>query len=102
MYFLFKMKSMFPVLENITHKTIDFLDRKSKTSKCLDSRDIAVRITSENVAACAFGVEGKCFDEGYSPFLELAEKFMPICKNTFMRIFMVLMFPNLSSRLGIG
>nr|XP_023024821.1 probable cytochrome P450 6a13 [Leptinotarsa decemlineata] len=70
-----KMKGMFPLLEKSAIRMMKYVEDETKNCTCLEARELCVRFTLENVAYCAFGIEGKCFDEQCSKFKQLADEF---------------------------
>lgn len=70
------MKAMYPMLEEVSQRMIKYIEENgSNGNALLESREICVRYTLDNVAACAFGLEGYCFQEKYSMFRKLADDF---------------------------
>lgn len=91
------MKGMFPILEEISLQLVKYITN----SKCFEAREISMRYTLNNVAACAFGLEGKCFTETYPEFRKLADDFLsPSTWNSF-KIMIIFLCPKLSSLLQV-
>ncbi|CAH1110677.1 unnamed protein product [Psylliodes chrysocephalus] len=67
---------MYVFLETNSNRMIRYIEDESKKSTVFDVREVCIRFTLENVSACAFGLEGKNFDQPYSDFRELADKFL--------------------------
>ncbi|XP_050509163.1 cytochrome P450 6a2-like [Diabrotica virgifera virgifera] len=71
-----KIKGMYQFLEKSSQLMVQYVANEIRNSKPLEAREIFVRFTLDNVAACAFGLEGKNFEQPFSNFRELAENFM--------------------------
>ncbi|CAG9858620.1 unnamed protein product [Phyllotreta striolata] len=69
-----KIKGMFPYMEHNLKGMMKYMENAANTSTPLEALDLCMRYTLDNVAICAFGVDGKAFEE-HSAFKELAEKF---------------------------
>lgn len=68
---------MYPMLEEVSNRMVQYIEEKSMNgSVLLESREVCVRFTLDNIAACVFGLEGHCFDEEYSMFRKLADDFL--------------------------
>ncbi|KAG5874550.1 hypothetical protein JTB14_026850 [Gonioctena quinquepunctata] len=71
-----KIKGMYPLLDQSGQRMVKFVEDEIKTSTVMELRELCVRFTLDNVAYCAFGIEGKCFDDSNSSFRKLADKFL--------------------------
>ncbi|XP_072391201.1 probable cytochrome P450 28d1 [Diabrotica undecimpunctata] len=71
-----KIKGMYKFLDKNSKNMIKYIIEESKSQQPLEAREICIRFTLDNVAACAFGLEGKCFEENYSDFRDVANKFL--------------------------
>ncbi|XP_056638506.1 probable cytochrome P450 6a20 [Diorhabda sublineata] len=71
-----KIKGMYQFLLRSSNRMVQYIEDETKSSNEFEAREICVRFALDNVAACAFGLEGKSFDEPYSQFRELADNFI--------------------------
>ncbi|CAG9858621.1 unnamed protein product [Phyllotreta striolata] len=69
-----KMKGMYIFLDTNAQRMIRYIEEETKMSTSMEARELCIRFTLDNVAACAFGLEGKCFDETNPEFRILAHK----------------------------
>lgn len=67
---------MYPFLELVSKRMVKYIEDETKQTGPLEARELCVKYTLDNIALCAFGVDGKCFDEPLSEFRDLAEKFL--------------------------
>lgn len=68
---------MIPLLDEVNKKMLNYVAEKAINGTALhEAREVCVRYTLDNVAACAFGLEGRCFEEDYSMFRKLADDFL--------------------------
>lgn len=64
------------MLEEVSNRMVKYVEEKTNNGVALlESREVCVRYTLDNIAACVFGIEGRCFDEEYSMFRKLADDF---------------------------
>ncbi|XP_072391200.1 cytochrome P450 6j1-like [Diabrotica undecimpunctata] len=71
-----KIKGMYYFIDNTGKNMVKYIEEQLKQPAPLEAREVCVRFTLDNVAACAFGLEGKSFDEPYSTFRELADNML--------------------------
>lgn len=91
---------MHPMLEEVSKRMIWYVEQVgTEGTALLEARELCVRYTLDNVAACAFGLEGYCFKEDYSTFRKLADDFFS--PGTWQSIKMTLFFllPSISRML---
>lgn len=68
---------MYQILEEMSNRLVKYVKKKSVNGVALlESREVCLRYSLDNVAACVFGVEGRCFDEEYPLFRKLADDFL--------------------------
>lgn len=72
------MKWLYPLLEDVSKNLVKFVDKTPEMTngKGYDLKEISTRFTLNNVASCAFGLDGRCFEEDRSMFRQLAEDFL--------------------------
>ncbi|KAG5871739.1 hypothetical protein JTB14_017892 [Gonioctena quinquepunctata] len=71
-----KMKGMYPLMDQSSQRMLKYVENEIKTSTVMELRELCIRFTLDNVAYCAFGLEGKCFDDSNSAFRQLADSFL--------------------------
>lgn len=91
------MKWLYPYLENISRNLVKFIE-DTNTKTCCDVKEICRRFTLNNVATCAFGLEGKCLEEENSEFRQLAKDFFTPPSS----FFLMTVSPTLSKTLATG
>ncbi|CAG9823198.1 unnamed protein product [Phaedon cochleariae] len=96
-----KMKGLFPVLEKNVERMMSYLDNQMKTSTCFEAKEIFVRLMLDNVAACALGIQGKCFDEPYSEVRKMADHFFFSKGITSLKFIIIFNLPPLSKFLRL-
>lgn len=73
------MKNMFPTLKDISAALIKFIENHpTRTTDGIETRALTKRLTLDNVAKAAFGIDGKSFEsyEDISEFNKLANNFL--------------------------
>ncbi|KAB0801995.1 hypothetical protein PPYR_04181 [Photinus pyralis] len=66
-----KVRDMKPHIEMVCRRMIKYID--ALNGNCVDAEDIAYRFTGNNVMACAFGLEGRCFDEDHPLIFQIRD-----------------------------
>nr|XP_015839583.1 PREDICTED: probable cytochrome P450 6a13 isoform X2 [Tribolium castaneum] len=92
------MKWLYPLLDEVAENLVKFIENQPKT---LNAKDVCARFTLNNVASCAFGIEGKCFEEENNHFRQMAIEFLSPSSWSFIGLFLVLLNPSLLKVLPI-
>nr|WET52718.1 cytochrome P450 [Phaedon brassicae] len=71
-----KVKGMYPLIRKSSERMVRYVEDETSKSSTMESRELCIRFTLDNVASCAFGLEGKSFDEPYSSFRRMADEFL--------------------------
>lgn len=98
-----KMKAIYPLLEETGKNLVNFVKNQKE---CLngngyEAKELCVRFTLNNVASCAFGLEGKCFEEENSFFRQLAREFFEPGSWANIVMFVVSIFPSIGKYLPV-
>lgn len=67
-----KMKQLFPMMDTIGKRFVEFVDRK--VGKDVEAKSISAVFTTQNVAACAFSLDAECFENPRSEWREMGKK----------------------------
>lgn len=62
----------------------------------IEAKQLCIKFTLNNVASCAFGVEGKCFEEPDSKFQDLARRFFSADSVQMLKVYLIFQFPFLT------
>ncbi|CAH0559377.1 unnamed protein product [Brassicogethes aeneus] len=96
-----KMKSMFTLLDNVSEKAVIYVNNQIDAGEnCLEAKTLCMKITLENLASCAFGLDANCFNDPNSDFQDIANKFFRE-KTHFLKIFLTMVIPSLMKVLPI-
>ncbi|KAJ3641253.1 hypothetical protein Zmor_027767 [Zophobas morio] len=90
-----KMKWLYPYLVENSKNLATFIQNCTENT---DAKDICRRFTLNNVASCAFGLEGKCLEEENSEFRQLAKDFFSPATG----FFLMTVSPPLSKLLSVS
>ncbi|CAH1155387.1 unnamed protein product [Phaedon cochleariae] len=71
-----KVQSMFPIMQKSSERMVRYIGNEISISPQMESWDLCGRYTLNNVATCAFDIEGKCFDEPHPSFKQFADEFL--------------------------
>ncbi|CAH0559421.1 unnamed protein product [Brassicogethes aeneus] len=97
-----KMKTVFPLLENVSQKAVSYINKQIDCGEnCLESKNLCTKITLENVASCAFGLEANCFNDPNCDFQDIANKFMSPDKWQAFKLIIATVIPPLMNMLSI-
>ncbi|CAH1174260.1 unnamed protein product [Phaedon cochleariae] len=95
-----KMKRYYPLLEESAMKMIKYIENQLRTSAPLECRELSVRFSLESVASCVFGIDGKCFEEDYPKFREMADEVLsPRGLLRGLKLTLILSWPSLAKPL---
>ncbi|CAG9766537.1 unnamed protein product [Ceutorhynchus assimilis] len=93
-----KMKNIYPILKDISKNMVKFIENHpTATTEGIETRALTKRLTLDNVAKAAFGIDGKAFEkyDDISEFNKLADQFFtPGTWSSFM-LFLGQIFPVL-------
>nr|WIT94143.1 cytochrome P450 monooxygenase CYP347E7 [Euwallacea interjectus] len=95
-----KLKTMFAILQVINKNFVKYIENRPKaTTEGIETRALTKRLTLDNVAKSAFGIDGKAFEsyEDISEFNKMADSFLN--PGTTMSLFFVALqcFPQISA-----
>ncbi|KAJ8984451.1 hypothetical protein NQ317_012515 [Molorchus minor] len=93
-----RIKAVFPLVERVSEKMVEYVENEIRLSgNFLNVKEVCTRFTCDNVAVCAFGLEGRCFEESNSEFRELGQKFVAPSSMEGIKFGLSLIVPNLTS-----
>ncbi|CAH0553970.1 unnamed protein product [Brassicogethes aeneus] len=97
-----KMKTIFTLLDNVSQKAVSYVNKQIDSGvNCLEAKNLCTKITLENVASCAFGLEANCFNDPNCDFQDIANKFLSPEKWQSLKIFVSMIIPSLMKVLSI-
>ncbi|XP_075986395.1 cytochrome P450 6B5-like [Anticarsia gemmatalis] len=74
LFTLAKMKNMFHLIEKRAHMLEDTLDRETKVSDIVDTKNLSARFTMDCITSCAFGIDANVLNAPVNnPFAIMAE-----------------------------
>jgi hypothetical protein len=100
---LLQMKLVYPHLEDTSQRISKFIDSQPNATngQGYEAKELCKRYTLNNVASCAFGLEGKCFEEDNSEFQQIAQQFMTPETWSTVKIFLMSLFPFLTNFISV-
>lgn len=91
------MRVIFPLLDTIGKRLVKYInDQIDAGESCLETKELSTKTTLENVASCAFGLEGQCFDNPNAEFRQIAQDFLSPGGLQSIKFMLIMMFPALS------
>ncbi|KXJ72859.1 hypothetical protein RP20_CCG017104 [Aedes albopictus] len=67
-----KMKQLFPIMDEISGKFVDFIGRQC--GREVEAKSISAAYTTQNVAGCAFSLDAECFENPNSEWRVMGKK----------------------------
>ncbi|KAG5668809.1 hypothetical protein PVAND_016733 [Polypedilum vanderplanki] len=97
-----KLKNMFPILNECGKVLHTFIDGNlRKGNKVLEFKDLLSRLTTNNIALVAFGVESDCINDRENYFRKIGTSiFTGSIKRAFLN-FMSILLPNIMTKLKL-
>lgn len=94
---------MVPLVHESGEKMVNYIKRETQLNSYLefDAKELAAKFTTENVASCAFGTEGKCFDNPNAEFREIGRKMFQPSTLQGIQATVVFIWPGLAKFLGL-
>lgn len=91
------MRVIFPLLDTIGKRLVKYInDQIDAGESYLETKELSTKTTLENVASCAFGLEGQCFDNPNAEFRQIAQDFLSPGGLQSIKFMLIMMFPALS------
>lgn len=72
-----KVKSVYPLIEANARKLVHYLEKLGEDENSamgIEAKELSAKYTIENVASCAFGLEGNAFENPNAEFITIAKK----------------------------
>lgn len=67
-----------------------------------DAKELSAKFTTENIASCVYGVEGKCFDDMNAEFRQFGRDILDISVLKAIRMLLILVFPFMAKILTVS
>lgn len=67
----------------------------------IDTKELASKFTSDNVAACAFGMDGKAFEDPNAEFRNVGRRIIEPSVSFSAKMLLILLFPSLTKLLSL-
>ncbi|KAJ3641252.1 hypothetical protein Zmor_027766 [Zophobas morio] len=98
-----KMKWLFPLMEEVCTELVKFIDQHPDTTngQGFEAKELSMMYTLNNVASCAFGLQGKCFEKENSTFRQLAREFFSTDSWSVLWFFIMMVYPPISRILSM-
>lgn len=66
-----------------------------------EAKELSAKFTTENIATCAFGLEGKCFEDPNAEFTILGREMFKVSTSEGIKRLLVLIIPALAKLLNV-
>ncbi|GJQ70344.1 hypothetical protein Trydic_g22778 [Trypoxylus dichotomus] len=92
-----KMKHLFSFMYTIAQNMVKYIDKEIKLDgNPFDTKELASKFTSDNVAICAFGIEGQAFEDPNAEFRKIGRKIMNPSTTLALKMLLMFLFPSCS------
>lgn len=96
------MKYMVPLMKTVAQDMVKYIEREGELGRhTIDAKELASKFTSDNVASCAFGVEGKAFEDPNSEFRNVGKQILQPSISLTIKLLLTFLFPNSGKLLRI-
>lgn len=93
---------MFPLVLEVSQNLIKHIEAEGKLGgNPFDAKDLASKFTSDSVASCAFGLQGKAFEDPNSEFRRVAKKVLEPSTILSIKLLVMFLFPSCSKILNV-
>ncbi|KAK9737688.1 Cytochrome P450 [Popillia japonica] len=97
-----KMKHLFPLMHAVSVHMVEYIENEAKLGgNPMDTKELAGKFTCDNVATCAFGIDGKSFVDPNSEFRKVGKRILEPSFSLTMKMLFILLFPECTAFLKI-
>ncbi|GJQ70345.1 hypothetical protein Trydic_g22779 [Trypoxylus dichotomus] len=90
-----KMKHLFPLIVAVTENMVKYIENEAKLGgNPFDAKKLSSQFTSDNVATCAFGIDGKAFEDPNSKFWIVGRKALNPSFILSLKLLIIFLFPS--------
>lgn len=93
------------LLNDTSNKMVKYIEReiqkKTEGKAVFEAKELCAKYTTENIALCAFGADGHCFDDPNAEFREIGRKMFKISFLAGLSRLVAFLFPRLSKIFSI-
>lgn len=97
-----RMKMMFPIVTETADRMVDYLTPFSEKQGALEMKEVYASFTTEVITNVAFGLDIKCHGDPDNDFRKIAHDVFHPSSFENMKLFFMLSFPKLSSKLKLA
>uniref|UniRef100_A0A1Y1JWW3 Cytochrome P450 n=1 Tax=Photinus pyralis TaxID=7054 RepID=A0A1Y1JWW3_PHOPY len=91
-----QVKPLFPLMEEVCHKLVKYLETKENEKSGIEAKELAQRFTMDVVASCAVGLEADSFKHENTEFRTMAERILSPSFFTNIKLFFLFAMPSLA------
>lgn len=90
---------MFNLITNVAQNMVDYLKNNPRAtdSEGIETKELSAKFTTDCVACCAFGLNGKSFQEENSEFRQMGRKLLSPGKLLALKHRIIFFIPELAS-----
>lgn len=94
---------MYYLMTNVGKNLVEYLKKNSdgKGTNGLEAKELAAKFTTDVVATCAFGLEGKSFIEPNAEFRKMGKKFLHPSFFQALKHMVIFLMPSLAVLLKV-
>lgn len=82
---------------------VDYIQRELKMNRntVFEAKELSAKFTTENIAICAFGLEGNCFQDPNAEFRSIGRKMFEVSLSKGLQMFLIFIMPWLANILDV-
>lgn len=93
---------MFPLMEATAQNMIKYIESEIKTGgNPIETKQLSEKFTSDNVATCAFGLDGRAFEDPNPEFVRVGKEIMQPSFILAIKMLVMMLFPAFTKILSV-
>lgn len=90
------MKHMFVLMEAVTQNMLKYIESEVKIgANPMEAKTLSEKFTSDNVATCAFGLDGQAFKNPNPEFVRVGKQIIQPSFSFAVKVLVLTLFPKL-------
>lgn len=96
------MKHMFPLMQAVSQNMTRYIENEIKLGgNPMDTKELSEKFTCDNVASCAFGLDGQAFEDPNSEFRRIGKQILQPSFMLVIKFLILMLFPECNKLLRI-
>ncbi|CAG9805404.1 unnamed protein product [Chironomus riparius] len=96
-----RMKSLYPLIQDVSARMVKYITIESKKSEPFDARELSAKYTTDVVSNCIFGIDAGSFTKEKPEIREMGRRLIAPSTKLFIKMFFAESFPFLRRFISI-